>query len=164
MMFSSSTKVATLQDQFCFPVHDPFREHWFLVHVSLPDASITVYDSLWAEPCRRLIKRLRRFFSQLRSEVTTMQQADGGTVDDSVQTRKAKKIKWKIRSSRSICPQQKNAFDCGVFVCVLLYRISRGLPVTMEDGFGMDTEKTEKSMQWRHWIAERLLTTLDLGK
>ena len=39
---------------------------------------------------------------------------------------------WNVKlSNKHEIPQQKNGYDCGVFICMLMYEIVRGLPLVL---------------------------------
>ena len=54
---------------------------------------------------------------------------------------------WHITITTKETPKQVNGCDCGVFMCMFAYYISRNMPVRMVEPEGMDTDRAFIGLQ-----------------
>ncbi|PWA37144.1 ulp1 protease family, C-terminal catalytic domain-containing protein [Artemisia annua] len=116
-----------LSDNVYFPMNEP-EWHWCLAELDIPTGVVTFYDSLgWAKESKRpWWKDMRsRLPSQLLCYLNEV-----GVLDD-------KDIPidgYEITLDYADVPSQHRSFgDCGIWVCIFMYRLCFNLPLTFED-------------------------------
>ena len=103
------------------PVHVS-NQHWILVVLHMNQKRIEIYDSMTAHlkdtiRCR-IRKRLLQYLNDEHKRLHNRSMPDQHL--------------WRLDHSGRDVPQQKNGFDCGVFVCVFADFLSLGLPLIFE--------------------------------
>nr|GEV31768.1 ulp1 protease family, C-terminal catalytic domain-containing protein [Tanacetum cinerariifolium] len=110
-----------------FSVNEP-KTHWCLVELKIPTGVVSFYDSLgWAGRFRRRWwRRMKKLFPEKLTIYLVMHgilESKGISADD-----------YKITYKYVDAPFQASLFgDCGIRVCIFIYRLCRNLPLTVDD-------------------------------
>lgn len=99
-----------------------FNKHWILVVLYMNQKRIEIYDSMIVHledtiRCR-IGKRLLRYLDDEHKHLHDRSMPDQHL--------------WRLHPSGPDVPQQKNNWDCGVFMCVFADFLSLGLPLIFE--------------------------------
>ena len=92
--------------------------HWVLIVVDIIQRSIHYYDSCHAEKDEQIqrLKIIQRLWMILKPKKGP----------------RKKKSKWSLHLNDGATPQQKNSYDCSVFICLFCYLISKQQPVKFD--------------------------------
>nr|GEV16427.1 phospholipase-like protein [Tanacetum cinerariifolium]GEV16428.1 phospholipase-like protein [Tanacetum cinerariifolium] len=110
-----------------FSVNEP-KTHWCLAELEIPTGVVTFYDSLgWAGRFRRRWwRRMKKLFPEKLTVYLVMLgilESKGISADD-----------YKITYKYVDPPFQASLFgDCGIWVCIFIYRLCSNLPLTVDD-------------------------------
>ena len=99
------------------------NRHWILIVVYMENRKIQVYDSLGAGGFE-YAKKVEKYF--IREEVEKKGQQS---------------VDWDVLVTTKNTPTQVNGCDCGVFMCMFAYYISRNMSIRMVSREGMDTDR-----------------------
>ncbi|KAJ0237591.1 Ubiquitin-like-specific protease 1C [Hirschfeldia incana] len=110
------------------PIHEDL--HWSLVIICIPDkddeSGLTILhlDSLGLHPTRSIFNNVKRF---LREEWSYMNQ-DASLPDLPISEKIWRDLPDRINEAEVKVPQQKNDFDCGLFVLFFIQRFIQDAP------------------------------------
>ena len=92
--------------------------HWVLIVVDIIQRSIHYYDSCHAEKDEQIqrLKNIEHFMDDFETKKRSSE----------------KKFKWSLHLNDGETPQQKNTYDCGEFICLFCYLISKQQPVKFD--------------------------------
>ncbi|GJS78928.1 phospholipase-like protein [Tanacetum coccineum] len=133
-------KSGWLTDQVYFSVNEP-KEHWCLAQFEIRTRVVTFYDSLgWAGGSRR--RWWRRMKKVLPEKLYLLMHgifdSKGISADD-----------YKITYNYAFVPFQASLYDdCGIWVCIFIYRLCRNLPVAV------DNDLLETALAYRERMLE----------
>ncbi|GKC62210.1 phospholipase-like protein [Tanacetum coccineum] len=138
-------------------VNEP-KTHWCLADLEIHTRVVTFYDSLgWAGGSRR---RWWRRMKKLLLEKLTVYLVMHGILESKGISADDYKITYKYADA----PFQASLFgDCGIWVCIFIYRLCRNLPLTVDDPLETALAYRERMLEyfWSHKIpVER--TSLDV--
>nr|GEZ62507.1 ulp1 protease family, C-terminal catalytic domain-containing protein [Tanacetum cinerariifolium] len=140
-------------------VNEP-KKHWCLAELHIFTGVVTFYDSLgWVcgnrRPWWRMMKRtLPQQLTLYLNEHEALQ-----STGIAVETYEIKYMFPKV-------VREANDYgDCGVWVCIFLYKLSRNLPLTVDDPLQTVLAYRERILQyfWRHKIQAGETVVLDEG-
>ncbi|GJR13017.1 phospholipase-like protein [Tanacetum coccineum] len=142
-----------------FPVNEP-KKHWCLAELHISTGVITFYDSLgWVcgnrRPWWRTMKRTLPQQLTLYLNEHGVLQSKGIAVET-----------YEIKYMFSKVVRQADDYrDCGIWVCIFLYRLSCNLPLTVDDPLQTTLAYRERMLEyfWRHKIQADKTVVLDEG-
>ncbi|GJT51441.1 phospholipase-like protein, partial [Tanacetum coccineum] len=110
-----------------FPVNEP-KQHWCLAQLEIRTGVVTFYDSLgWAGGSRR---RWWRRMKKVLPEKLTLYLLMHGIFD----SKGISADHYKITYNYASVPFQASLYgDCGIWVCIFIYRLCRNLPVAVDN-------------------------------
>ncbi|GJX33007.1 phospholipase-like protein [Tanacetum coccineum] len=131
-----------------FLVNEP-KTHWCLAELEIRTGVVTFYDSLgWAGGSRRRWwRRMKKLLPQKLTVYLVMHgifESKGISADD-----------YKITYKYADAPFQASLFgDCGIWVCIFIYRLCRNLPLTVDDPLETALAYRERMLEyfWSHKI------------
>lgn len=129
-----------------FPVNEPGK-HWCLADVQLRTGVVSFYDTLGCVNGRG--KRWWRNLKRVLPKQLTTYLAQHGILESKGISAKDYKITYQFPA----VPEQHELYgDCGVWVCILLYRLCRGLPLEVDDPLQTALAYRERILQyfWKH--------------
>ena len=121
-------------DKFFFPYRVPHREHWILYVVLVKEKTIQVYDSMAVRKDNVDETKTQKLLDLLSKmhKICTAGKNDF-LIDE-----------WKLpKSSIGGIPQQKNCYDCGVFVLMYIDLLSLNQDLSFTQ---------EQATEYRQWI------------
>ena len=121
--FRSHTKGIFHYDLLFVPIHLA-NSHWYLGVVDFKKKRFCLYDSLCEHSPNNMFFSLMRKYIQVHHQVGTGKHRT--QYDFSGWTNHPIPV--------SACPQQKNFFDCGLFLLLIVDQLSRGLPLDFSQG------------------------------
>ncbi|GJZ99912.1 phospholipase-like protein [Tanacetum coccineum] len=125
-----------------FPVNEP-KQHWCLAQLEIRTGVVTFYDSLgWAGGSRR---RWWRRMKKVLPEKLTLYLLMHGIFD----SKGISADHYKITYNYASVPFQASLYgDCGIWVCIFIYRLCRNLPVAV------DNDPLETALAYRERMLE----------
>ncbi|GJV72418.1 phospholipase-like protein [Tanacetum coccineum] len=132
-----------------FLINEP-KEHWCLAELEIRTGVVTFYDSLgWdGGSRRRWWRRIKKVFQDKLTLYLLMHGIFGSkgiSADD-----------YKITYNYAYVPFQASLYgDCGIWVCIFIYRLCRNLPVAV------DNDPLETSLSYRERMLEFFLEPQD---
>ncbi|GKD57148.1 phospholipase-like protein [Tanacetum coccineum] len=125
-----------------FPVNEP-KKHWCLAQLEIRTGVVTFYDSLgWAGGSRR---RWWRRMKKVLPEKLTLYLLMHGIFD----SKGISADHYKITYNYASVPFQASLYgDCGIWVCIFIYRLCRNLPVAV------DNDPLETTLAYRERMLE----------
>nr|GEX40583.1 phospholipase-like protein [Tanacetum cinerariifolium] len=140
-------------------VNEP-KKHWCLAELHIFTGVVTFYDSLgWVcgnrRPWWRMMKRT------LPQQLTLYLNEHGALQSTGIAV-ETYEIKYMFPK---VVREANDYGDCGVWVCIFLYRLSRNLPLTVDDPLQTALAYREWILQyfWRHKIQAGKTVVLDEG-
>ncbi|GJT65386.1 phospholipase-like protein [Tanacetum coccineum] len=130
-------------EQVFIPINEPKR-HWSLALFHISSGSVTFYDSqkIYDVEYRPWYLKMR---SCLETKLPVILQRTGVFVRKGIDPN-SYSIKF---SHAENVPQQGGVFgDCGVFLCLFLYRLVNGIPLAVEDPIQMALAYREKLVKF----------------
>ncbi|GKC43837.1 phospholipase-like protein, partial [Tanacetum coccineum] len=115
-------------EQVFIPINEPKR-HWSLAQFHIQSGNVTFYDSqkTYDPEFRPWYVRMR---SCLESKLLVVLQQTGVFASKGIDPTS---YSIKFTNAQNV-PKQGGVFgDCGVFVCLFLYRLAHGIPLDVED-------------------------------
>ncbi|GJZ34133.1 phospholipase-like protein [Tanacetum coccineum] len=131
-----------------FPINEP-KTHWCLAELEIHTGVVTFYDTLgWAGGSRRRWwRRMKKLFPEKLTVYLVMHgilERKGISADD-----------YKITYKYADAPFQSSLFgDCGIWVCIFIYRLYRNIPLTVDDLLETALAYRERMLEyfWSHKI------------
>ncbi|GKA27862.1 phospholipase-like protein [Tanacetum coccineum] len=131
-----------------FLVNEP-KTHWCLVELEIRTGAVTFFDFLgWVGGSRRRWwRRMKKLLPEKLSVYLVMHgifQSKGISADD-----------YKITYKYVDAPFQASLFgDCGIWVCIFIYRLCRNLPLIVDDPLETALAYRERMLEyfWSHKI------------
>ncbi|GJR48965.1 phospholipase-like protein [Tanacetum coccineum] len=130
-------------EQVFIPINEPTR-HWSLALFHISSGSVTFYDSqkIYDVEYRPWYLKMR---SCLETKLPVILQRTGVFASKGIDPN-SYSIKF---SHAENVPQQGGVFgDCGVFLCLFLYRLANGIPLAVEDPIQMALAYREKLVKF----------------
>ncbi|GJR47675.1 phospholipase-like, aminotransferase-like mobile domain protein [Tanacetum coccineum] len=130
-------------EQVFIPINEPKR-HWSLAQFHIQSGNVTFYDSQNIEGVeyRPWYLKMR---SCLETKMPVLLHRTGVFASKGIDPN-SYSIKF---SQEQNVPQQGGLFgDCGVFVCLFLYRLAHGIPLAVEDPIQMALAYREKMVKF----------------
>nr|GEU60341.1 phospholipase-like protein [Tanacetum cinerariifolium] len=138
-------KADWLNDHVYFLVNEP-KTHWCLAELEIRIGVVTFYDSLgWAGGSRRCWwRRMKKLLLEKLTVYLVMHgifESKGISAND-----------YKITYKYADAPFQASLFgDCGIWVCIFIYRLCRNLPLTVDDALETALAYSERMLEY-FWI------------
>ncbi|GKA19847.1 phospholipase-like protein, partial [Tanacetum coccineum] len=142
-------KKGWLGDSVYFPVNEPER-HWCLAELQISTGVVTFYDTLgWVKGNRR--PWWRNMKRNLPQQLTSYLNEHGVLASKGISVEQYE-IKYAFPN---VVRQADDSGDCGVWVCIFLYRLSRKQPLAFKDPIQTVLAYRETMLQyfWNHKFA-----------
>ncbi|GJU08127.1 phospholipase-like protein [Tanacetum coccineum] len=143
-----------------FPVNEPER-HWCLAELQISTGVVTFYDTLgWVKGNRR--PWWRNMKRNLPQQLTSYLNEHGVLASKGISVEQYE-IKYAFPN---VVRQADDSGDCGVWVCIFLYRLSRKQPLAFKDPIQTVLAYRETMLQyfWNHKFAAPKSVLMDEGK
>ncbi|GJW87317.1 phospholipase-like protein [Tanacetum coccineum] len=142
-----------------FPVNEPER-HWCLAELQISTGVVTFYDTLgWVKGNRR--PWWRNIKRNLPQQLTSYLNEHGVLASKGILVEQYE-IKYAFPN---VVRQADDSSDCGVWVCIFLYRLSRKQPLAFKDLIQTVLAYREMMLQyfWNHKFAAPKSVLMDEG-
>ena len=145
-------------DQLFIPIHVDNKTHWVFIRVQFGSKSIELYDSHGsANPQhRQYLWAMRRYLYE--------EKISNVALDDRPDFDEWKGASTTQNKSRDL-PKQANTFDCGMFVIILIYLLSRGVQLQHSSytQYGVTSRELQRSIAYVNWQANELLPSVSVA-
>ncbi|GKB02442.1 phospholipase-like protein [Tanacetum coccineum] len=147
------------KDKVYIPVNEP-QKHWCLAELQISTGVVTFYDTLgWVKGNRR--PWWRNMKRNLPQQLTSYLNEHGVLASKGISVERYE-IKYAFPN---VVRQADESGDCGVWVCIFLYRLSRKQPLTFKDPIQTVLAYRETMLQyfWNHKFAAPKAVLMDEG-